>query len=307
MNIDSAITTGNLLKYVVQPALVTASSVYFHDKGCLPRSSAAAMVIVHTAASYFFASKTENDEAWNQIPISLGSTILISLATVASPKFRIEGKYNDEIGCLVLLGVLYTSISIMVHAAARRIILGSIESSLGDDLQITESMQREIRAAWKKINETIDHASYSFLPHYLPFHQRLEKKKYVDLTVQEKFHVKDTLAKEQITLFNGKVFALKNYPHLIFKQITRTDFDLLISHLRVCKEFQLTELVIPSSKFVVIDGRTFVVQKSSIIIQPSNPTIMSSMQSALKKPFFNCIPISFKQVRRMLNVGICLS
>ena len=169
MNLDRAIKTGNFLQYAAQPVLLTAASVCFHaiTKNRLPGSSVAAMVVVHSVTSHFFAAKATDRVVLNPIAIPLGSTVCITLITFASSKFRIEGKHGEGIACLAILGVLYTLISFNVHSAAqhiirryieeiekscgefskdlkRRILNNEIETRLGEKLQITEPMQREI-------------------------------------------------------------------------------------------------------------------------------------------------------------------
>ena len=79
--------------------------------------------------------------------------------------------------------------------------------------------------------------------------------------MEAKIRVMQSLANKKITLFNDKVFAIEKYPHVIFKKISRSDFELLISHQLVCEQSHLTELVIPASKLVVINDMTFVVQE----------------------------------------------
>ena len=124
MNLDSAIKTGNFLQYAAQPVLLTAASVCFHaiTKNRLPGSSVAAMVIVHSVISHFFAAKATDRVVSNPIAIPLGSTVFITLITFASSKFRIEGKQEEGIACLAILGVMYALISFNVHSAAQRII-----------------------------------------------------------------------------------------------------------------------------------------------------------------------------------------
>jgi hypothetical protein len=300
MNLDRAIKTGNFLQYAAQPVLLTAASVCFHaiTKNRLPGSSVAAMVVVHSVTSHFFAAKATDRVVSNPIIIPLGSTVFITLITFASSKFRIEGKHGEGIACLAILGVVYALISFNVYSSAQHIIQKDIkeikksceelskdlrtrielirienenrlkkeiETRLGEKLQIPEPMQRDIVAAWKIIDKTIERCSdepNAQIKQPLSFYQPVKREKtFANLTLEAKIRVIKSLASQKITLFNGKVFAIEKYTHVIFKKISRRDFELLISHQLVCEQSHLTELVIPASKLVVIKDMTFVVQE----------------------------------------------
>ncbi len=282
MNLDSARKTGNFLQYVAQPVLMTAASIGFYAicKNRVPGSSVAAMVVVHSVTSHFFATKAVDLPRSNIGPVVWNHIAIPFVATFASTQLRMEGKDREGIVCLAILGVIYASISYMLHSAAKNIIIKDIEqkqrkeieTQLGRTIQLTEPMQQEILATWKIIDDTIKRISDEpnaqkkeallFSSFYQPA-APLEKT-FANLTDEAKMRVLISLAKQNVTLFNSKVFALEKYPDLIFKKISREDFELLISHQLVCQREQLTELVIPPSKFLEIDGMTFVVQQKLV-------------------------------------------
>lgn len=58
-----------------------------------------------------------------------------------------------------------------------------------------------------------------------------------------------------------KVFTLEKYPGFYFKKVKPKTADKLIQHKCICSLYSFTELFIPQSKIVVIDGETIIVQQ----------------------------------------------
>ncbi len=133
---------------------------------------------------------------------------------------------------------------------------------------ITQKMLASISNSWKAIQEQIEsqHNNMSqFLFNSSNYAPRgtanSPPRTFQYLSPENQQKVVTSLARQGITLLNRKVFALKSYPNLIFKQVEKASFDILLDHQCVCKTFNLDLLVVPSSRWVEIDGFTFIVQQ----------------------------------------------